>query len=121
MFYVILLIFALVGSALVVLTIENLTTPVQFMVFTWQSPSIGLGLLVLLAFILGALLLYIVSALSALRDRSEKRRLRRRVSELEQQLATMTPVTPQPVVPQEQGPISPLPMPGTAAPPQQQN
>ncbi len=118
MFYVILLLFALVGSALVVLTIENLTTPVQFMVFTWQSPHIALGLVVLLAFILGALLLYVVSVLSALRDGGEKRRLRKRVSALEQQLAAITPVTSQPVM-QNQTQNVPLPMPGVITPPQQ--
>ncbi len=115
MFYLVLFIFALAGSALVVLTIENLTTQVQFAVFAWQSPNLPLGLVVLVAFILGALLLYIVSALSALRDRSEKRRLRKRVHELEQQLATMTPATPQPVV-QVQLPV--VPMPGVGIPPQ---
>lgn len=119
MFYVILLLFALVGSALVVLTIENLATTVQFMVFTWQSPNVPLGLVVLFAFILGALLLYIVSALSALHDRNEKRRLRKRVSELELQLAAMTPVPPQPVVAQGQTPHPPLPIPGTTTPQQQ--
>ncbi len=113
MFYVVLFIFALVGSALVVLTIENLTTQVQFAVFAWQSPNLPLGLVVLIAFILGALLLYIVSALSALRDRSEKRSLRKRVNELEQQVAAMTP--PQPVV-QTQLPV--VPMPGVGVPPQ---
>lgn len=115
MFYLVLFIFALAGSALVVLTIENITTQVQFAVFAWQSPNLPLGLVVLIAFILGALLLYIVSALSALRDRSEKRRLRKRVNELEQQLASLTPVTPQPVV-QTQVPI--VPMPGVGVPPQ---
>ena len=113
MFYVVLFIFALAGSALVVLTIENLTTQVQFAVFAWQSPNLPLGLVVLIAFILGALLLYIVSALSALRDRSEKRRLRKRVNELEQQVTTMTPL--QPVV-QTQLPV--VPMPGVGVPPQ---
>jgi len=113
MFYLVLFIFALAGSALVVLTIENLTTQVQFVVFAWQSPNLPLGLVVLIAFILGALLLYIVSALSALRDRSEKRRLRKRVNELEQQLASITPS--QPVV-QTQVPV--VPMPGTGVPPQ---
>ncbi len=113
MFYLVLLIFALAGSALVVLTIENITTQVQFAVFAWQSPNLPLGLVVLIAFILGALLLYIVSALSALRDRGEKRRLRKRVSELEQQLAAITP--PQPVV-QTQVPV--VPMPGVVVPPQ---
>ncbi|GAC1398154.1 MAG: hypothetical protein NVS4B12_00710 [Ktedonobacteraceae bacterium] len=115
MVYVVLFIFALVGSALVVLTVENLATQVQFAVFAWQSPNVPLGLVVLIAFILGALLLYIVSALSALRDRSEKRRLRKRVSELEQQLATLTPATPQSVIP-SQTPV--VPMPGVGIPPQ---
>ena len=119
MLYVILFLFALVGSVLVVLMIENLTTTVQFMVFAWQSPPIGLGLLVLLAFILGALLLYVVSALSALRDRSEKRHLRRRVEELEQQLATIAPATPQPATVQMPLAHQPLPMPGVTTPPQQ--
>ncbi len=113
MFYLVLLIFALAGSALVVLTIENIATQVQFAVFAWQSPNLPLGLVVLIAFILGALLLYIVSALSALRDRGEKRRLRKRVSELEQQLASITP--PQSVI-QTQVPV--LPMPGVEVPPQ---
>ena len=113
MFYLVLLIFALAGSALVVLTIENIATQVQFAVFAWQSPNLPLGLVVLIAFILGALLLYIVSALSALRDRGEKRRLRKRVNELEQQLAAITP--PQPVV-QTQVPV--VPMPGVGVPPQ---
>lgn len=112
MFYVVLIIFALAGSALVVLTIENLTTQVQFAVFAWQSPNLPLGLVVLVAFILGALLLYIVSALSALRDRGEKRRLRKRVSELEQQLATLAHAA-QPVV-QPQIPV--VPMPGLVPP-----
>ena len=113
MFYVILFLFALVGSGLVVLTIENLTTQVQFAVFAWQSPNLPLGLVVLIAFILGAVLLYIVSALSALRDRGEKRRLRKRVNELEQQLAVVTP--PQPVI---QTPMPIVPMPGAVMPPQ---
>ena len=116
MVYVVLFICAIVGSALVALTVENLTTQVQFAVFAWQSPNLPLGLVVLIAFILGAFLLYIVSALSALRDRSEKRRLRKRVNELEQQLATTVHVPPQPIIAQPQVPF--VPMPGLEMPPQ---
>ncbi len=112
MFYVALILFALIGSALVVLTIENIATPVQFVLFTWQTPSLPLGLVVLGAFILGAFLLYIVSAFSALRDGRERKRLRKRVSELEQQLAATVPTTPQPVV-QTNIPIIPMPNMGT--------
>ena len=115
MVYVVLFICAIAGSALVVLTIENLTTEVQFAVFAWQSPNLPLGLVVLSAFILGAFLLYIVSALSALRDRSEKKRLRKRVNELEQQLATTVQIIPQPVI-QPQAPV--VPMPSMEIPPQ---
>ncbi|GAC1405235.1 MAG: hypothetical protein NVSMB49_24440 [Ktedonobacteraceae bacterium] len=115
MFYVILIIFALAGSTLVVLTIENLTTQVQFMVFTWQSPNLPLGLVVLIAFITGALLLYIISALSALRDGSEKRRLRKRVTDLERQLAAVIPSAPQPIV---QPQTSAVPTPRIVTPPQ---
>ena len=114
--YVVLFVCAIIGSVLVALTVENLTTQVQFAVFTWQSPNLPLGLVVLAAFILGAFLLYIVSALSALRDRSEKRRLRKRVNELEQQLAAMAHVhAPQPVMIQPQVPF--VPMPGLEMPP----
>ena len=115
MFYVVLFLFALAGSALVVLTIENLTTQVQFAVFAWQSPNLPLGLVVLVAFILGALLLYVVAALSAFRDGSEKKRLRKRVSELERQLTTVTSATPQPAI-QMQPQV--VPMPGAGMPPQ---
>jgi len=115
MFYLILVLFALVGSALVVLTIENLATPVQFMLFTWQSPNLPLGLVVLIAFILGAFLLYVVSALSALRDARERHKLRKRVAELEQQLAALLPAPPQSIV---QAPVAPMPMPGVGTPPQ---
>ncbi len=108
MFYILLFLFALAGSALVVLTIENLSTQVQLALFTWQSPSLPLGLVVLIAFILGALLLYIVSALSALRDVGEKRRLRKRVAELEQQLAGITPSQ----TPVQEAQVHVVPMPG---------
>ncbi len=116
MFYFILILFTLVGSALVIITVENLSTLVQLTIFTWQAPSLPIGLLILLAFILGALLLYVVSALSALRDRGEKRMLRRRITELEQQVASVRPMNASSISAQPTAPI--VPMPGTPTPPQ---
>ena len=87
MLVVVLVIFLLVGGALAALAFENfatLTIEVHVKVFGWHAPALPLGVLLLLAFLLGALLLYIVTVLSALKDRRQLARLRRRVEELEQ-------------------------------------
>lgn len=87
MLVVIVVIFVLVGSVLAVLAFENvaiLAIEVHMRVFGWHVPALPLGLLVLLAFLLGALLLYSVTVLSAWKDRRQLARLRRRVEELEQ-------------------------------------
>jgi uncharacterized integral membrane protein len=84
---VILIIFVLVGGVLAVLAFENfatLTIEVHVKVFGWHAPALPLGLLLLLAFLSGALLLYIVTVLSAWKDRRQLARLRKRVEELEQ-------------------------------------
>jgi uncharacterized integral membrane protein len=84
---VVLIIFALVGGALAVLAYENfatLTIAVHFTLFGWRAPVLPLGVVLLLACLLGALLLYIVTVLSAWRDRRQLAKLRRRVAELEQ-------------------------------------
>jgi uncharacterized integral membrane protein len=95
MVYLVLIICLLVGSALTIVALQNLSTEVQFMLFTWSTPRIPLGILVLVAFLLGALVLYIISLLSAVQDRREVRRLQRRVTELER-AATRAPSGPLP-------------------------
>ncbi len=121
MVYLVLLICLLVGSALTIVALQNLSTEVQFMLFTWSTPRIPLGLPVLVAFLLGALVLYIVSLLSAVQDRREVRRLRRRVSELERAAVRA------PSGPLQKAPSGPLrvtgssttePLPGVSSPPQ---
>jgi uncharacterized integral membrane protein len=114
MFFVILILFLLFGSALTIVTIQNLAGPyLHVAFFIWQTPPLPVGLIVLLAFLLGALLLYLVSVLSAWRDRREIKRLRKRVGELEQHLAApMGPGFSQP------GASSILPMPNVPMPPQ---
>ena len=87
MLVVILIIFVLVGGVLAALAFENfatLTMEVHVKVFGWHAPAVPLGVLVLLAFLSGALLLYIVTVLSAWKDRRQLTRLRRCVEELEQ-------------------------------------
>lgn len=84
---VVLVIFVLVGGVLAVLAFENfatLTIEVHLRVFGWHTPALPLGLVLLLAFLLGALLLYVVTVLSAWRDRRQLAKLRKRVAELEQ-------------------------------------
>lgn len=92
MLYVILILFLLVGGALAFIMIQNLMTSVHIVLFVWQIPSVSFGLLVFAAFLLGALLLYVVSVLSAWKERRELGELRKRVSELEAQAAR--PVAP---------------------------
>ena len=85
--YVILVLFVLAGGLITVLTIENismLTLSVHLTFFTWHSPAMHLGILLLLSCVLGALLLYVVTVVSAWRERRELQRLRKRVAELEQ-------------------------------------
>ncbi|SRR6266516_3662174 len=86
MLYVAIVLFALVSTVLAVLVFENLLNDVPLSIIVWQ-PHISLGLLLLLAFALGALMLYILSAVSAWQDRLELKRLRLRVAELEQAAA----------------------------------
>jgi len=87
MIYLVLIVFVLVGSAVAVLTLQNFPTEVPLILFIWHLPHFPLGVLLALAFGLGALLLYVVSALSALQERREVKKLRARVAELEQIVA----------------------------------
>ncbi len=86
MFYLIIFVFVLVAGILTAITIGNLFTMVHLVLFTWQAPALPLGLLLLLFFLLGALLLYLVAFLSARRDKREIGSLRRRIAQLEQQV-----------------------------------
>lgn len=109
MLVVILIIFLLAAAVLAVLAFENFTTltiVVHVKVFGWHAPALPLGVILLLAFLLGALLLYIVTVLSAWKDRRQLARLRRRVAELEQAQANTFPY------PQQYSPSNTIPMPG---------
>ncbi|MHB8598705.1 MAG: lipopolysaccharide assembly protein LapA domain-containing protein [Ktedonobacteraceae bacterium] len=83
MLYIVIILFLLFSGVLAVVAFENFTTQVQIALFAWQSPDLPLGLLLLLVFVLGAVLLYLVSAASAWQDWRELRRLHSRIDELE--------------------------------------
>ena len=97
MLYIVIILFLLFSGVLAVVAFENFTTQVQISLFAWQSPDLPLGLLLLLVFVLGAVLLYLVSAASAWQDWHELRRLRQRIGELE------IVMNQQPIVPAPQG------------------
>ena len=108
MLYVAIILFVLVSAALTVLVIQNLLNDVSLSLLIWQ-PHMSLGLLLLLAFAAGALMLYIVSAASAWQDTRELKRLRLRVAELEQAAANAN-TSPLP------GSAPIVPMPGMTTP-----
>lgn len=86
-FYAVLLVIGLIGGCLAVLAVENfsafaVTTQLSF--FTWHSPSLPIGLWILISCLVGALIMYLLSIPIALRDRRELSILRKRVAELEQ-------------------------------------
>jgi uncharacterized integral membrane protein len=87
MFFVVLALFLLICGGLVVLTIQNLPTPVQFVFYTWHTPVTPAIFWIVGAFLLGALLFYLMLVVSARDDRRELRKLRKRVSELEEEKA----------------------------------
>lgn len=110
MVYIILLIFVLVGGSLTLLMLQN-AAPAHFSVFGWQAPEMPLGVLLLAAFLLGALLLYIVAIASAWQDRHQMKRLRTRIAELEQAQMRRSSGSMQAIPPSV-----PLPMPGMSGP-----
>lgn len=87
MFYLLLLIFLLMGGILAWITWQNLSSSVQLVFFNWHTPHLPIGLWLIGSFLLGALLLYLTSVLSARRERRELKELRTRVAELEQEKA----------------------------------
>jgi uncharacterized integral membrane protein len=110
MLYIAIVLFVLVSAGLIVLALANLLTDVSFSLIVWQI-HVPLGVLLLLAFVLGAVLLYIVSTASAWQDTQELKRLRLRVAELER---TATSISTGPL--SGGAPIVPIvPMPGMPA------
>ncbi|GER89159.1 hypothetical protein KDW_33210 [Dictyobacter vulcani] len=114
MFYLILLLFLLVCGGLAVLTIWNFSTQVHVDLFFWQSPALPIGMWILISFFLGALLLYLVSVVSAWSDKRLIKKLQQQIASLEQQVeaSKATPPTsssPMNVPENTYNPIMPMP------------
>ncbi|WP_084658033.1 lipopolysaccharide assembly protein LapA domain-containing protein [Thermogemmatispora onikobensis] len=92
---------------------------VELSLFSWHLHiPLPLGVLLLLSFLLGALVFYVIAVLASLRDRRELEQLRKRVAELEREKAAalqaaripsgplpqMPPVVPMPGIPGMPGP-----------------
>lgn len=105
-FYAVLLVIGLIGGGLAVLVVENFSAfavAAQLSFFAWRSPSLPIGLWILISCLLGALIMYLLSIPIALRDRRELSKLRKRVAELEQAQQSAPggslQVYPSPIVP----------------------
>lgn len=116
MIYIVLLMLVLLGGTLAVLVVENFSafaTAAQLWFFMWQAPPLPLGLWLLSSCLLGALMIYLIAAITALRERRELRELRKRVAELEQAQAMVSngplQAFPPPIVPMPGISTSPLP------------
>jgi len=103
MFYLILVLFLLVCGGLAVLTVLNFTTQVHIVLFSWRSPDLPIGMWILLAFFLGALLLYLVSLVSAWSDRRKIKKLQKNVAELQEQLQAVSRPVSMPGLPPSVG------------------
>jgi len=116
--YLVLIIFALAGGAMVVVAFQNFSTlsmDVHLALFVWHPPALSLGVLLLLSFLQGALLLYVVTFISAVRERRELRRLQKRVEELEAARPGDFAAFSQPPIaqPSQPSPQVVVPLPGT--------
>lgn len=118
MIILVLLLFLLAGGIFAAITVENLTTSVHLTLFGLQTPELPVGFLILSAFLVGALLLYLVSLLSARNDKNTLNELHGRINELEQQqtMQQRPPTVPSPMSPLRPN-ASTLQMPGMFTPP----
>jgi uncharacterized integral membrane protein len=83
MLFVAISLFLLVTAGIAVLAYVNLQDEAPFSLLIWHVPAVSVGLICLLAFLLGALMLYFISLAASRREAGELKALRDRVAELE--------------------------------------
>ncbi len=111
MLYVAIILFILVTAGVAVLAFENMSTEVTLTAVIGQTLHLSVGLLLILAFILGAALFYLITVTAAVQERQELKQLRTRVVELEQATKRVPSGQLPPVPPT--APVVPMPgMPG---------
>jgi uncharacterized integral membrane protein len=119
-----LVVFLLVGGVLTLITLQNLNTLTHLNLYFWQTPEFPVGLLLIGAMLLGAVLVYLIAFLAAAEERRELQRLRRRVVDAEAQvqkdqiafLPTGVHQNSQPAITQMSPTGSLLKMPGMSGP-----
>ncbi len=123
MFFLLLVFFLLIGGVLTLITLQNLNVLTHLNLYFWKTPEFPVGILLIGAILLGAALIYLIAFLTALRERRELQRLRRRVVDLEAQLQqnavmmnTSAPLIWQPPIQQMSPSGSLLKMPGMTGP-----
>lgn len=89
MVFLILVVILLGGGLVAYIAVQNLTSSVPLDLFIWHTGNYPLGVWLVAAFLCGAIVLYLVSMLSALKDRHVMKVLRKRVLALEEQIAAM--------------------------------
>lgn len=104
MLYVAIVLFALVTTGLAVLAFGNFLTDVSLSLVIWHTPPLPIGWLLLLSYLLGAVMLFLIAAATAWRDTRELKRLRAKVEEMERAMPVSTAVPP--------GVSTAVPMPG---------
>ena len=117
MLLVAIILFVLVVASLTALTFENFQNDVLLSLFGWHTAPLPVGLLLMLAFCLGALVLYGLSAAWAWQDTRELRRLRLHVAQLERSLAAVPASPPAPLEGQSPPNTAAVPMPGMSQSP----
>lgn len=108
MVYIAVIVFLLVTIGVAALAFVNMPHDVTLSFIFGQTQPLPVGLLLLLTFLLGALMLYLITVSAAVEDRRELKRLRVRVVELEQAMATRQPTSSE-----QSPPVSPPPPPSS--------
>jgi uncharacterized integral membrane protein len=90
MFLLIFVVFLLIGGLVTFVAVQNLAPVVHLSVLLWHTPDVSVGVWLIAAFLCGAVVLYLVSVLSALGDRWRMRALRKQVLALEERIAAMS-------------------------------
>jgi uncharacterized integral membrane protein len=91
--FLIFVVILLIGGLVTYIAVQNLMPPVQLDLFSWHIRGYPLGMWLIAAFLCGAIVLYLISMLSALEDRHKMKVLRKRVVALEEQVAAMTQIS----------------------------
>ncbi len=90
MFWLIFVVFLLIGGLVTFVAVQNLAPVVHLSVFLWHTPDLPVGAWLIAAFLFGAVLLYLVSVFSALGDRRRMKAVHKQVRALEERIMAMS-------------------------------